>query len=255
MPKKFYKIMVTPVKVSREEWLRVRLELLKKEKEFSKARDELTCKRQELPWVKIEKDYIFEGQSGEIPLKSLFDGKSQLIIYHFMFETDWDEGCKSCSFIADHYEPARIHLANRDVALVTISKASLEKLEKFKKRMNWNFPWLSSEKSEFNRDFHVSFTEEELEKGKGFYNFEENKLFGTKEAPGISVFVLDKEEKIYHTYSAYARGLEDFLTTYNLLDIVPKGRNEKELSYTMEWLRHKDRYEDQTFIDPYSLKK
>lgn len=243
--------MTTPVKTSREEWLKARLELLKKEKEFSQARDKLTCKRQELPWVKIEKNYIFEGSSGKISLKSLFEGKSQLIIYHFMFETDWDEGCKSCSFIADHYEPAIIHLANRDVTLITISKASLEKLEKFKKRMNWKFTWLSSEKSEFNRDFHVSFSTEELEKGKGYYNFEESELFGTKEAPGISVFVLDEGE-VYHTYSTYARGLEDFLTTYNFLDIVPKGRNEKELSYTMEWLHHKDRYGNQTFIDPYS---
>ena len=248
--------MATPAKVSRKEWLKARLELLKMEKEHSKARDELTRRRQELPWVKIEKDYTFEDPNGEkIHLKNLFEGKSQLIVYHFMFESDWDEGCKSCSFIADHYEPAIIHLANRDVALATISKASIKQIMKFKKRMNWNFRWLSSEKSDFNRDFHVSFTEEELEEGKGHYNFEESKLFGTKEAPGISVFVLDKDGQIYHTYSSYARGLEDFLTTYNFLDIVPKGRDEKGFSYTMEWLRHRDRYGDETFIDPYSLKK
>ena len=228
---------------------------IRKEKEQSKARDELTRERQNLPWVKVEKDYVFEGPNGKVHLQNLFEGKSQLIVYHFMFESDWDEGCKSCSFIADHFEPVIIHLANRDVAIATISKAPLEKLESFKKRMNWSFNWLSSENSDFNRDFRVSFTDEELKQGKGYYNFEESELFGTKEAPGISVFVLEKDGQIYHTYSAYARGLENFLTSYNFLDLVPKGRNEKELSYTMEWVRHKDRYGDETFIDPYSLKK
>lgn len=247
--------MTSPPKVSRQEWFKARLKLLKKEKEHSKARDELTRERQNLPWVKVEKDYVFEGPNGKVHLQNLFEGKSQLIVYHFMFESDWDEGCKSCSFIADHYEPVIIHLANRDVAIATISKAPLEKLESFKKRMNWSFNWLSSENSDFNRDFRVSFTDEELKQGKGYYNFEESELFGTKEAPGISVFVLEKDGQIYHTYSAYARGLENFLTSYNFLDLVPKGRNEKELSYTMEWVRHKDRYGDETFIDPYSLKK
>jgi len=188
-------------------------------------------------------------------LEDLFEGKSQLIVYHFMFESEWEEGCKSCSFLADHYEPAIVHLANRDVSLVTISKAPLEKLENFRKRMNWNFSWLSSEHSDFNKDFHVSFTDEELEQGKGYYNFEESDLFGTKEAPGISVFAKDKDGQVYHTYSAYARGLENFLTAYHLLDIVPNGRNEDKFSYGMEWLRHKDRYGDETFIDPYTLKK
>ena len=255
MFEKVYLNMTSPPKVSRQEWFKARLELLKKEKEHSKARDELTRARQNLPWVKVEKNYVFEGPNGKVHLQNLFEGKSQLIVYHFMFESDWEEGCKSCSFIADHYEPAIVHLSNRDVSFVTISKAPLEKLETFKKRMNWNFNWVSSENSDFNRDFRVSFTDEELKEGKGYYNFEENELFGTKEAPGISVFVLDKDGKIYHTYSAYARGLENFLTAYHLLDIVPKGRDEKELSYTMEWVRHKDRYGDETFIDPYSLKK
>ena len=228
-----------PPKVSREEWLKARIELLKKEKEHSKARDELTKARQKMPWVKIEKDYVFDGPNGQVHLKNLFQGKSQLIIYHFMFEDDWSEGCKSCSFLADHYEPAIVHLANRDVSLVTISRAPLEKLESFKKRMKWNFNWLSSHDSDFNLDFHVSFTEEELKKKQGYYNFADTELFGTKELPGISVFVLEDDE-VFHTYSAFARGLDNFLTTYHLLDIVPKGRNEKGLSYTMEWLRHKD---------------
>ena len=240
---------------SREEWLKARHELLKKEKKYSKARDDLTHLRQKLPWVKIEKDYFFEGSDGKAHLREFFDGKSQLIVYHFMFEKDWEEGCKSCSFLADHYEPAIIHLANRDVSLVTISKAPLEKLEKFRQRMNWNFKWVSSENSDFNRDFHVSFTDDEIKTGRAHYNFEKNVSFVTKEAPGISVFVLDKDGMIYHTYSAYARGLENFLTTYHLLDIVPKGRDEGNFSYGMEWLRHKDRYGDETFIDPYTLKK
>ena len=247
--------MVSPPIVSREEWLKARLELLKKEKEHSKARDEITQARQNLPWVKVEKDYVFEGLNGKFHLRDLFDDKSQLIVYHFMFEKDWEEGCKSCSFLADHYEPAIVHLANRDVAMVTISKAPLEKLETFKKRMNWNFSWLSSENSYFNQDYHVSFTDEELKLGKGHYNFEKSKLFGTKEAPGISVFTKNKDGQIYHTYSAYARGLENFITAYHLLDIVPKGRDEGEFSYGMEWLRHKNRYGDETFIDPYTLKK
>ena len=241
--------------VSREEWLKARLDLLKKEKEQSKAKEELTRARQDMPWVKVEKEYTFDGPNGKIHLRDLFEGKSQLIVYHFMFEKDWEEGCKSCSFLADHYEPAIVHLANRDVAMVTISKASLEKLEAFKKRMNWNFNWLSSENSDFNRDYHVSFTDEELKLGKGHYNFEENELFGTKEAPGISVFAKNNDGQIYHTYSAYARGLENFLTAYHLLDIVPKGRDEGRFSYGMEWVRHKDRYGDKTFIDPYTLKK
>lgn len=250
-------MVLSPSKASREKWLKARIELLRKEKEYSKVGDELSRQRQSLPWVKVEKDYVFEGPNGKTHLRNLFEGKSQLIVYHFMFEEDWDEGCKSCSFIADHYEPVIVHLANRDVSLATISKAPLAKLEEFKKRMNWNFNWLSSENSDFNRDFHVSFTDKELEKGTGYYNFEETELFGTKEASGISVFALDDEDdgEIYHTYSAYARGLDSFLTTYHLLDIVPKGRDEKGLSYTMEWLRHKDRYGDETFIDPYSLKK
>lgn len=239
--------------VSREEWLKTRLDLLKKEKEQSKAREELTRARQDMPWVKVEKDYTFDGPNGKVHLSDLFEGKNQLIVYHFMFDPSWNEGCKSCSFIADHYEPAIIHLADRDVSLITVSKAPLEKLEAFKKRMKWNFKWISSENSDFNGDFHVSFTEDEID-GKAYYNYQEDTSFTEKEAPGMSVFVKEDNE-IFHTYSAYGRGLENFIGTYNLLDIVPKGRNENNLSYGMEWVRHKDRYGDETFIDPYTLKK
>ena len=193
--------MVSPQVVSRKEWLKARLELLKKEKEHSKARDELTQTRKKLPWIEIEKDYVFEGPNGKFHLQDLFDGKSQLIIYHFMFEEIWKEGCKSCSFLADHYEPAIVHLANRDVAMVTISKASLEKIMLFKKRMEWNFNWLSSKNSDFNEDFHVSFTDEELKQGKGHYNFEERKLFGTKEALQELVYLLKTKMDKFITHT------------------------------------------------------
>jgi len=236
--------MVSPTIVSKEEWLKARLELLKKEKDHSRARDELTRVRQTMPWVKVDKDYFFESTNGKVHLRDLFQGKSQLIVYHFMFDKDWDEGCKSCSFLADHYSPSIIHLAHRDVAMVTVSKAPLEKLEAYKKRMGWNIKWASSANSDFNRDFHVSFSEDEIA-GKAFYNFQENTTFPEKEAPGISVFVIDKDGQIYHTYSAYARGLENLIGAYHLLDIVPKGRDEEGLSYGMEWLRHKDRYDDE----------
>ena len=248
-----YSSMDPPSVVSREEWLKARLELLKKEKKHTESRDELTRTRQDMPWVKIEKDYGFDGQDGKIYLRELFEGKSQLVVYHFMFEEDWEEGCKSCSFLADHYEPAIIHLANRDVSMITISKASLAKLESFKKRMGWSFKWISSENSDFNEDFHVSFTEKELEYGKGYYNFEESELFGTKEAPGISVFTMGKNGQIYHTYSAYARGLRIF--SQHIIFWISYLKGVMKKIFLMEWLRHKDRYGDETFIDYDSLKK
>lgn len=231
--------------VSREKWLKARLELLKKEKEHTRARDKLTHERQKMPWVKVEKKYEFDGSNGKESLEDLFGNKSQLIVYHFMFDPDWEEGCKSCSFIADHYNPSVIHIANRDVSMVTISKAPLEKLEAFKKRMGWDFKWLSSFDSDFNHDFHVSFTEEEL-KGDVFYNYNKQS-FPEKEAPGISAFAKNNGE-IFHTYSAYGRGLENFMGAYHLLDIIPKGRDEDKLSWTMEWLRHHDRYENDSLI-------
>jgi predicted dithiol-disulfide oxidoreductase (DUF899 family) len=237
--------------VSKEEWLRARVELLEKEKAHSRARDELTRARQELPWVRVEKEYLFEGPNGTESLDDLFQGKSQLIVYHFMFDTDWDEGCKSCSFLADHYGSSVAHIAQRDVALVTVSKAPLARLDAFKKRMGWTFKWVSSEHSDFNRDFHVSFTDEEIADHRANYNFRDGSTFPMREAPGISVFARDEDGNIFHTYSAYARGLETFIGAYHLLDIVPKGRDESELSYGMEWVRHRDRYDDPGFVDPY----
>ena len=169
-----------------------------------------------------------------------------------MFNSNWNEGCKSCSFVADHYNHSVVHLANRDVNLVTVSKASLYKIEHFKKQMGWKFKWISSGNSDFNRDFNVSFTVEGIKNNRVKYNFQDNATFPVNESSGISVFVIDKEnERIYYTYSAYARGLENFIGVYHLLDIVPKGRDENHLSYGMEWVRHSDSYDDENFIDPY----
>ena len=234
--------MQPPRIATREEWLEARLALLEKEKAHSRARDALTRARQGLPWVRLEKDYVFDGSKGAVALADLFDGKSQLIVYHFMFGPDWDAGCKACSWVADHYNPAIIHLAHRDTALAAVSRAPFEKLQAFKKRMGWDFTWVSSLKSDFNRDFDVSFSEEEIA-GDVYYNFR-NQRFPSTEAPGVSVLAKGDDGAVYHTYSAYERGLENLIGTYHLLDIVPKGRDEDGLSYDMEWLRLKDEYEN-----------
>ena len=233
-----------------EEWLAARLELLKKEKQFTRMRDEVTRHVRDLPWVKVEKQYDFEGPNGKESLHDLFEGRRQLIVYHFMFAPDWDEGCKSCSLIADHYAPSIIHLNQRDVSMVTVSRAPLEKLQAFQKRMGWQFKWVSSLGNDFNRDYHVSFSPEEVEKKEMYYNYGNN-AFPVTEGPGLSVFATDDSGTIFHTFSTYARGLDIFLGVYNLLDIVPKGRDESELPYGMAWVRHHDRYGDKSFVDPY----
>src|SRR6266567_2556387 len=236
--------------VHHAEWVAARKKLLEKEKELTKLRDELTRLRQGLPWEKVEKEYTFAGPHGSETLAGLFGDKRQLIVYHFMFDPEWTEGCKSCSFLADHYNPAIVHLEHRDVAMVTISRAPLEKLEAFKKRMGWTFKWVSSLGSDFNWDYHVSFTPEQIQKGEMYYNYHAGKFPGS-EAPGVSVFYKSESGEVFHTYSSFARGLENFIGAYNWLDIVPKGRDEASLSYGMQWLRHRDRYEDQSFVDPY----
>jgi len=236
--------------VPHEEWESARKQLLAKEKEFSKLRDELTHLRQKLPWEKVEKVYTFEGPGGRETLADLFGGKSQLIVYHFMFDPDWTEGCKSCSFIADHYNPIIVHLEHRDVAMVTVSRAPLDKLEAYKRRMGWSFKWVSSFGGDFNWDYHVSFTPEQAQSGEMYYNYRVGK-FPAAEAPGASVFCKNESGEIFHTYSSFSRGLENFLGVYNWLDVVPKGRDEAALKYGMEWVRHHDRYEDRSFVDPY----
>lgn len=235
--------MTAPKIGTRQEWLEARLELLKKEKAHSRTRDELTRERQALPWVKVEKEYIFEGPSGKITLSDLFGDKSQLIVQHFMFDPEWDEGCKSCSFMADHMDPSVVHIAHRGTAFAAVSKAPLEKLIAYKKRMKWSFNWVSSFNTDFNRDFHVSFTDEEIESNTCQYNFREGVSFSVREAHGISTFAKEKNNNVYHTYSAYGRGSENVMTAYVLLDMVPKGRDEDGKG--MYWLRRKDAYDDE----------
>ena len=232
-------VIPSPV-VSREEWLRARLDLLADEKRFTRERDALSAKRRGLPRVAVEKEYAFTGPGGPVTLSELFDGRSQLLVYHFMYPDAWDEGCKSCSFWADGYDNAVIHLAHRDVTMVTVSIAPFPKLEAFRQRMGWSFPWVSSDGSDFNHDFGVTFSEAEAASGERLYNFGTQR-FGAGEAPGISAFLRD-DGRVYHTYSAYSRGIDLLNPAYNLLDIVPNGRDEDVLDHTMAWLRHHDRY-------------
>jgi len=231
-----------PRVVSETEWLAARKELLAKEKHFSQQRDALSAERRELPWVRVDKPYFFDAPGGKETLADLFDGRSQLIVYHFMFGPDWGEGCPSCSFISDHMDGSVVHLEHRDVTLVVVSRAPLPKIEAFKKRMGWRFKWVSSYGNDFNRDYHVSFTPEEKAKGKVIYNFERSD-FPSDEGPGASVFYRDDTGAIFHTYSTYSRGLDILIGAYNFLDLVPKGRDEGGLPHTMAWVRHHDRYE------------
>jgi len=227
--------------VSPEEWLVARKGLLAKEKEFTRLRDRLSEERRELPWVRVEKAYVFDGPDGKESLSDLFADRSQLVVYHFMFDPSWEEGCKSCSFWADNYGGAIAHLNQRDVTMVTVSKAPLAKLEAFRKRMGWTFKWVSSSATDFNRDYGVSFTPDERESGRAFYNYRLGHIGG--EMPGLSVFYKDGSGAVFHTYSCYARGLDMFNSAYQLLDLVPKGRDEADLPYTMAWVRHRDRYD------------
>jgi predicted dithiol-disulfide oxidoreductase (DUF899 family) len=227
--------------VSQDEWLKARKEHLAAEKAFTKARDQLSRQRRDLPWVKVGKNYVFDTPQGKKTLADLFDGRSQLIVYHFMLGPGWEAGCPSCSFLADHFDGANIHLAQRDVTLAVVSRAPLAEIQAFQKRMGWKFPWVSSNGSDFNYDFHVSFTDAEFARGKVYYNYEVE-AFPSEEAPGASVFFKDEDGSVYHTYSSYGRGLDMFLGAYHFLDIAPKGRDEASLPWTMSWVRHHDRY-------------
>ncbi len=229
--------------VSREDWIAERKKHLKKEKEFTRLRDQLSKERRGLPWVKVDKEYIFDGPNGKETLADLFEGKSQLIVYHFMFGPEWDEGCPSCSFWADNYNGIVIHLNHRDISLVTVSRAPLDKLEAYKKRMGWSFKWVSSFGNDFNWDYNVSFTPEEMEKEQMYYNYK-MMSFPSDEGPGISVFYKNDKGEIFHTYSCYQRGLDMLNGAYHLMDLVPKGRDEDELPYTMAWLERRDQYKD-----------
>ena len=228
---------------TRDEWLVARKAHLAKEKELTRLRDQLSAERRELPWVRIDKPYVFEGPSGRETLSDLFDGRSQLIIQHFMFGPGWKEGCVGCSFSVDHIEGALVHLEHHDVSYVAASRAPLPEIEAFKKRMGWRLKWVSSYGSDFNYDFHVSFKPDEIEKGEGYYNYEMRKI-GIEELSGRSVFYKDESGDIFHTYSSYGRGGDLMLGTYNILDLMPKGRNETGPNHNRtDWVRHHDRYD------------
>lgn len=229
--------------VSREEWVESRKQHLIKEKAFTKLRDELSAERRALPRVRVDKEYRFHTPAGERTLAQLFDGCSQLVIYHFMLGPDWQEGCKGCSFWADNFNGVDVHLRHRDVTLIAVSSAPLDKIAAFRQRMGWSFDWFSSAGSDFNHDYHVSFTRDEIERGEVVHNYAMTRLPGT-EQPGISVFYKDAAGTVFHTYSCYSRGIDMMNGAYHYLDLVPKGRDEAGLRYNHEWLRLHDRYED-----------
>jgi predicted dithiol-disulfide oxidoreductase (DUF899 family) len=229
--------------VSHRAWTTARKELLAKEKAFTRARDKLSALRRDLPWEKVDKPYAFEGPHGKTTLAQLFDGKSQLIVYHFMFAPDWNEGCPSCSFWADNFDGVVVHLGHRDAAFAAISRAPLAKLEAFRKRMGWTFPWVSSGDTDFNFDYGVSFRPEALAKGVQLYNYG-TQAAGVSDREGMSVFYKDAEGGIFHTYSAYSRGIDILNTAYNYLDMTSKGRDEDALEFTQSWVRYHDRYGD-----------
>jgi predicted dithiol-disulfide oxidoreductase (DUF899 family) len=227
---------------TRKEWLAARLELLEAEKELTRRSDALAQRRQELPWVRVEKDYAFDTSEGRRTLADLFDGRSQLLVQHFMLAPGWEQGCPSCSFMADHSDSMNVHLAQRDVTFVAVSRASLAEIERFRQRMGWQFNWVSSHGSDFNYDFGVSFTSEQVAEGKLTYNFGPWP-FAVEELPGVSVFARGEAGEIFHTYSTYGRGVEVMMGTYRMLDLLPNGRDERDVEYKMEWVRHHDRYE------------
>jgi predicted dithiol-disulfide oxidoreductase (DUF899 family) len=228
--------------VSSAEWIEARKQLLAEEKEFNRLRDRLSQRRRDLPWEAVTKEYSFDGPNGKRTLAELFDGRSQLIVYHFMFAPDWEEGCKSCSFWADNFNGIGAHLNHRDVTLLAISRAPLEKLTGYAERMGWSFPWFSSTGSDFNFDYQVSFTSQQLAAGDAVYNYA-TLQHNMSDLVGISVFAKNEAGEVFHTYSTYARGVDMLNGAYHYLDLVPKGRDEGGLKYGMEWLRRHDQYD------------
>src|SRR5258705_6310456 len=218
--------------VPQEQGLPARKELPAAEKEFTRQRDALSAKRREMPWVKVEKNYIFDGPNGKVSLSDLSREKSQLIVYHFMLGPGWEQGCPGCSFVSDHVNGALAHLNARDAAYTAVSRATPQEIAAFKNRMGWHFPWVSSNQNDFNFDYHVSFSKEQRSKSKVQYNYAERE-FPSEEAPGLSVFSKNAAGEIFHTYSTYARGLDILLGAYNFLDLTPKGRDESSLPQPM----------------------
>ena len=227
--------------VSRQQWLAARKQLLQREKQLTHLHDQVAAERRALPWVRMDKDYLFDTPQGRRPLADLFDGRHQLVVQHFMLAPGWEQGCKSCSYMADHTDPTLAHLAHRDTSFIAVSRAPLAEIERFRRRMGWTFRWVSSDGTDFNRDFNVTFTPEEKESGSRDYNYG-GKAHGL-ELPGVSVFFKDEQGAVFHTYSTFGRGVEVMMHTYNLLDLTPKGRDEDGLDFTMAWVRHHDRYE------------
>jgi predicted dithiol-disulfide oxidoreductase (DUF899 family) len=227
--------------VSPEKWLAARREFLREEKEFSKLRDRLAGRRRELPWVRVEKEYLFESPNGRVSLADMFEGRSQLIVYHYMLAPGWEDGCRGCSFVSDHFDGAIPHINAKDISFTAVSSATLPEIGRFKDRMGWDFNWVSSNGTSFNRDFKVSFTPEEVESGKADYNFGTRKV-GMEEMPGISVFARGSDGAVYHTYSSYSRGLDALIGAYTLIDLTPTGRNE-DPDAPMNWVRLHDRYD------------
>ena len=227
--------------VSPEEWVKRRQELLEKEKEFLRLRDEISLERQKLPWVEIKKKYEFRNNVGTRGLGDLFGNHTQLIIYHFMMGESWDAGCPSCSLWADSFNGNVEHFAARDAAFAVVSSASSVKIDAYKSRMGWTFDWYSSHGTDFNKDFHVSFTKAQIDSGQVEYNYREANIT-MDELPGVSIFVKDDAGVVYHTYSTYSRGLDNLNVVYQYLDLLPKGRDEKELEFSMAWVRRHDQY-------------
>ncbi|MCP3419163.1 MULTISPECIES: DUF899 domain-containing protein [Bradyrhizobium] len=228
--------------VSREEWIAARKALMAGEKELTQAREALSRQRRELPWVKVDKDYVFDGPGGKMTLGDLFRGRPQLVVQHVMFAPEWDAACKNCSFWADGFERMVPHLAARDTTMIAISRAPLVKLDAFKARMGWTFDWVSSGESDFNYDYGVSFTQGQIDAGDAKYNYGTTPLYGP-ELPGISVFFRDETGSVFHTYSTFARGLDMMNAAYHYLDLTPLGRHEEGLPYPMDWVRLRDQYQ------------
>ncbi|HSX94181.1 MAG TPA: thioredoxin family protein [Hydrogenophaga sp.] len=231
----------------REQWLHQRLALLEREKALSRLSDELAEARRALPWVRMDKRYVFDTPQGPRALGDLFEGRSQLLVQHFMLGPGWEQGCRSCSYMADHTDGMLPHLAARDVAFVAVSRAPLAEIERFRRRMGWNFRWVSSHGSDFNRDFGVSFTPDEVAAQSMRYNFAQQP-YANDEMPGVSVFAKNDAGEVFHTYSTYGRGVEVMMGTYRLLDLTPRGRQEEGLDDTMSWVRHHDRYADRPAV-------
>jgi predicted dithiol-disulfide oxidoreductase (DUF899 family) len=234
--------MEMPNVVTHEQWLKARRELLAAEKEFTRQRDALTRRRMAMPWERVEKHYVFDTPQGQRTLAELFEDRRQLLVQHFMFGPGWEQGCKSCSFMADHTDGMAVHLAQRDVTMLAVSRAPLAEIERFRQRMGWQFKWVSSHGGDFNHDFDVTATPDKAAKGEVHYNYGEWPD-GHEELPGISVFYKDDAGTVFHTYSTYGRGVEVMMGTYSMLDLTPKGRDEDHLKFSMEWVRHHDRYE------------